>query len=166
MRQATRTAYVFLAVTAVSAAVLGPARPAEVTPEPGTRWEYRVLTKDQVLELGKKDLAAGLNTLGEQGWELSAVEPAYIFKRPRPQRPLEELKRRVATAEADLEMQKDRAVWSERMAKRGFLGEEQLRREYERLKDREHTVERARREFQKFSGDTKGSPEKTPKPEQ
>jgi Bacterial type II/III secretion system short domain len=39
-----------------------------------TRWEYQVLTKEQVADLGKKNLAAGLNKLGDESWELVAVE--------------------------------------------------------------------------------------------
>jgi hypothetical protein len=38
------------------------------------RWEYQVLTKEQVADLGKNNLAAGLNKLGEESWELVAVE--------------------------------------------------------------------------------------------
>jgi hypothetical protein len=45
------------------------------------RWEYRVVAKDQLLQLGNKDLAAGLNQLGAQGWELAGVDNAYIFRR-------------------------------------------------------------------------------------
>jgi hypothetical protein len=44
-------------------------------------WEYQVLPKERVLELGKKDLAAGLNALGAKGWELAAVDNGYIFRR-------------------------------------------------------------------------------------
>src|SRR5262249_25272463 len=63
-----------------------------------SKWEYRVLTKEQLAELGKKNLAAGLNKIGEEGWELVTVQsgpareggargfsegPAeYYFKRP------------------------------------------------------------------------------------
>ena len=41
------------------------------------KWEYRVLSRDQIAELGKNDLAAGLNRLGEHGWQLVTVEPAF-----------------------------------------------------------------------------------------
>src|SRR5437763_17022518 len=41
------------------------------------KWEYRVLTRERVAALGKSDLAAGLNRLGEEGWQLVAVEPAF-----------------------------------------------------------------------------------------
>jgi hypothetical protein len=61
--------------------------------EPAARaaWEYRVLSAAEVGELGKNDLAAGLNQLGGEGWELVSVEPRsrdfgvqsarYYFKR-------------------------------------------------------------------------------------
>jgi uncharacterized protein (TIGR03067 family) len=52
------------------------------------RWEYRTLTRQQLLDLGKKDVTAGLNRMGDSGWELVAVQrgestgPAeYYFKR-------------------------------------------------------------------------------------
>src|SRR5271169_6346014 len=41
------------------------------------KWEYRVLTQEKVAELGKNDVAAGLNILGEEGWQLVAVEAAF-----------------------------------------------------------------------------------------
>src|SRR5262249_34965896 len=47
------------------------------------RWEYQVMTKEQVIGVGKKDLAAGLNKLGEDGWELVAVEPSQTTDRDR-----------------------------------------------------------------------------------
>jgi hypothetical protein len=57
------------------------------------KWEYQALSKEQVVAHGKKDLAAGLNKLGDDGWELVAVVPegrperragqaTFYFKRP------------------------------------------------------------------------------------
>jgi hypothetical protein len=59
------------------------------------RWDYRLATRQQLLELGKNDVAAGLNQVGAEGWELVAVRPGagrpegrgdvsteYYFKRP------------------------------------------------------------------------------------
>jgi hypothetical protein len=62
------------------------------------RWEYRTLSRSQVEALAGKAaenrLEAGLNKLGADGWELSAIEPytsmgpgvsqpaQYVFKRP------------------------------------------------------------------------------------
>src|SRR6516162_1884631 len=110
-------AFVLLIAAVVSATSQVEVRAADATSYVVTKWEYRVLTKEQILDLGKKDLAAGLNQLGDEGWELAAVESAYIFKRPRQQRTVEDARRQLAAAEADAEMQKDRAAWSERMFK-------------------------------------------------
>ena len=79
------------------------------------KWEYRVLTKDEVLKLGQKDLTAGLNKLGDAGWELVAVEsdaqePAsraaqksaqFYFKRPANliEKQAEAIKERIRRAE-------------------------------------------------------------------
>jgi hypothetical protein len=53
--------------------------------EPGLarpRWEYKVVSEADILKLGKDDLAAGLNKLGEDGWELVAFEKTrFILKR-------------------------------------------------------------------------------------
>ena len=54
---------------------------AEPKAEAVLRWEYRVFTKQQILDLGNKDLAAGLNKLGDEGWELAGIDGQYIFKR-------------------------------------------------------------------------------------
>ena len=124
------------------------ARAAEAPADDIAKWEYRVLTKDQVIELGKKDLAAGLNLLGEEGWELAAVESAFIFKRPKQTKSLEELKRRLAAAEAAAAMQAERAAWSESMVKKGFLGQAQLHAERQLLKERELALEKAKKDLQ------------------
>jgi len=53
------------------------------------KWECKVMTELDVLKLGKDNLAAGLNSLGEEGWELitRVVEGdnarQFIFKRPK-----------------------------------------------------------------------------------
>jgi internalin A len=62
--------------------VAATAQKAAIEAGPKTQWEYKVLAKDQVNELGKGILAAGLNQLGQKGWELSAVDNgSYILKR-------------------------------------------------------------------------------------
>lgn len=103
---------------------------AEATSANTPRWEYRVLTKAKLLELGKNDLAAGLNQLGEEGWELVAVDRdfTYIFKRPKDQlgKQIEDVKGQIALIEADVESLKDRVSWAERMAKKGFMTEQQV----------------------------------------
>jgi hypothetical protein len=105
-------------------------------PDGVLRWEYRVLTEEQVIALGKKDLAAGLNKLGEEGWELITTGAHYIFKRPRDlaQKQAAEIKRRIAIAEADVEAWKDRVTWSERMLRKGYMTESQVEAERARLK--------------------------------
>jgi hypothetical protein len=62
---------------------VAPATPPGVA---GPRWEYKIQAGDTLTELGQGDLAAGLNKLGEEGWELIAVpaaEPGRAFGRPR-----------------------------------------------------------------------------------
>jgi hypothetical protein len=55
------------------------------------KWEYQVLTRDKI-GLSGKELSAGMNKLGEEGWELVAIhppvtiggtktQPEYYFKR-------------------------------------------------------------------------------------
>jgi hypothetical protein len=46
------------------------------------RWQYKVVSEADILKLGKDDLAAGLNKLGEDGWELVGFEKTrFILKR-------------------------------------------------------------------------------------
>ena len=126
------------------------------------KWEYRVLTKDQVLDLGKKDLLAGLNKLGDEGWELVAAEPSYIFKRPRflAAQHAEEVKRRILLAENDVEMWKARVSWAERMVKKGYLTETQLQGETALLNAAQIALERARKELQALPPEKENKPEK------
>jgi hypothetical protein len=62
------------------------------------RWEYKVLSPSALEQLGRGEnaLASGLEKLGDEGWELVAIEPGtgtpalpgrYLFKRPRPAQP-------------------------------------------------------------------------------
>jgi hypothetical protein len=112
------------------------AAPPEGPPDAAPRWEYRVLTHDQVIDLGKKDLAAGLNRLGDDGWELAAVDGAYIFKRPKGRRgeQVADARRRLALLEADVAGWQERVAWAQRMARKGFLSDRQLDAEELRLK--------------------------------
>jgi len=128
----------------------------ERQPDAVPKWEYQILTKEQIIELGKKDLTAGLNRLGEQGWELAAVEAAYIFKRAKPQTGarIEDVKRQIALIEIDLQMQKDRVAWSERMLKKGFMSEGQVNGERMELKKIEINLDALQRERQSFSTDS------------
>jgi hypothetical protein len=50
-------------------------------------WEYRVLPRAALLELGKENFEAGLNLVGAEGWELCGIETSksnqhtYLFRR-------------------------------------------------------------------------------------
>jgi hypothetical protein len=140
---------------------------AEGKPEAAPRWEYRVLTREQVSELGKKDLAAGLNKLGDEGWELAAFDAAYIFKRPRDQaaKQAEDLKNQIAQAESDLASSKDRVAWSERMARKGYVSDQQVEAERGQLRKAEMALDKARRELKLLPSDPKGPVDKERKPE-
>jgi hypothetical protein len=140
---------------------------AEEKADSVVRWEYRVLSKEKVLELGKKDLAAGLNKLGDEGWELAAVDSAYIFKRARNQNRWQaaDLKRRISLIESDVEMRRDRVLWAERMAKKGFMTNQNVEGERRALRIAEAALERTRRELEAIPGGAKGPAEKERKPE-
>jgi hypothetical protein len=70
--------------------------PAQEKPAAARKWEYNILTTIEIEKLSGQQagaLVAGLNKLGEEGWELVAIEPGhvpppvrlprYVFKRPR-----------------------------------------------------------------------------------
>jgi hypothetical protein len=131
------------------------------------RWEYRVMTRQQVLDLGKQDLAVGLNKLGEEGWEFVAIDTQYIFKRPnfRGSNRVETLKQQLALVETDIEMRKDRLAWSERMARKGFMTEGEVQALKLKLKAAEMTRDWTKRELDAIlaPGQKKGA-EKLPTP--
>jgi hypothetical protein len=127
--------------------------PVTATPPKSTiRWEYRTLTKDQLMNLGKKDLAAALNRLGEDGWELAAVDGIYIFKRLRGPvyRRAEDIRDHIKIREAQVEQQKDRVAWTERMGKKGFLATTQIQFERDWLQRLELALARACRELERL----------------
>jgi hypothetical protein len=140
---------------------------AEEKPDSVFQWEYRVLTKEQILDLGNKDLAGGLNKLGDEGWELVVVDAAYIFKRPKDQirKQVAEIKRKITLMESDVESRKDRVAWAERMAKKGYMSNQRVEAERLRLKVAESALEEARTELKSFLLDPKESPGKDNKPE-
>jgi hypothetical protein len=145
-------------------ALLGSEGSDEKRPNAVPIWEYRILTKEQIIELGKKDLTTGLNKLGEQGWELAAVEAAFIFKRARPQNGerVEDVKRQIALIEVDQQTWKERVAWSERMLKKGFMSEAQVNGERMELKKIEITLESLRRELQTLSPNASDAGTKNP----
>jgi hypothetical protein len=155
---------VLLAVTTC----LVPAAAAAAKPAGISRWEYRVLAKEQLIELGKNDLAAALNQLGDDGWELVAtVEGRYIFKRPKDQdrKQLAELEHQVAAAEADVAGWKDRVAWAERMLKKGYLTEKHLQAERAQLTRAEQALDLARKALENRTSGPKGPEERESKPE-
>jgi hypothetical protein len=163
MRSVTR-----LVLFAVGAVAFPAVSAGDENPDFSPKWEYRVLTKNQVLELGKNDLAAGLDKLGAEGWELAAVEPQYIFKRAKgpDRRSEEDLKRVIAVAESDAQAWKDRVAWAERMVKKGYITERQLQSEREQLTRVEGLLDTARKALRdlrptlKTPGDGERKPEK------
>ena len=118
--------------------------------KPILKWEYRLLSKDQLLELGKNDLAAGLNKLGSEGWELTVVDGGYIFKRPKPQydREIAELKLRISVLRSDIEMQKERLAWANRMGKMGYMPMVQVAAEQDRMERMELVLEKAKKDLE------------------
>jgi hypothetical protein len=163
----TLVGFVLLTLGLASGPLAITAQSPEVKIDTNRKWEYRVLTKEQVLDLGKKDLATGLNQLGEDGWELAAVDGAYIFKRPKDlnRRSLEDVKSLVALIESDVEVLKERVAWAERMAKKAYLSTSQVEAERVRLKRAELALERARKELKSFPPEAKDAAGKERKPE-
>jgi hypothetical protein len=149
------------------ALIHGPALVSASPNDSGSRWEYRTLTKDQLLTLGNQDLVAGLNRLGDDGWELTGVDGIYIFKRPRgfAQRRAEDIKDEIKIIEADVERQKERVAWAERMAKKGFLATNQMQFERDYLKRLELALTRARRDLEALPKESKEPSTKPVKPE-
>jgi hypothetical protein len=143
---ATRLTLFAVAVAGIASQV--GAQSAEPKPDAAPLWEYRVLTRDEVIDQAKKDLAAGLNKLGAEGWELAAVDTVYIFKRPRERaRTAAEIKNQITLLLADFELMQDRVAWAERMVRKGYLTDQQLRGEQTALKRAELALERARQEL-------------------
>ena len=137
------------------------------------KWEYRIASKDELAELGNRNVAAGLNKLGEEGWELVAVEsgaaavPVQFYLKRLKDLPLaqrEAATRRVAAAEAEVELWRERAAYSERMVKKGFLAENQARADLAQLRHAEVLLSSARRELEALTP-PKPAPEKVPQPE-
>jgi hypothetical protein len=138
--------FAIVALTTLNGTLPPHASCAEEKASPVHRWEYRVLSKAQILDLGKKDFAAGLNRLGDEGWEFVAVDAAYIFKRPKAQqRPqVVEVKDPVAAAEAKVEQQKGHLAWAERMARAGRVTEQEVEAARAQLKRAEFALKVAR----------------------
>jgi hypothetical protein len=85
MRNLIVIALALFALGAVTCLAEAPAGKAASRPQ----WEYKTVTGDGLVELGKNE-QAGLNKLGDDGWELVSVTPGqgfskavYYFKRPK-----------------------------------------------------------------------------------
>jgi hypothetical protein len=161
----------------VAGSVLQVAAPAaEHEPQAMLRWQYKVLTKEQLLELGNKDLAAGLNKLGDQGWELVGFKDGYIFKRSKGgfisppakeqvARQRDEIKSYMALRQSEVDLWKDRVAWAKRMVKKGFLAPSSIQAEELWLKRAELALDQVRRDLQALPPDPKESTDKERKPE-
>jgi hypothetical protein len=157
--------FVFLTFGLAGQPTQAPPPPAAFTA--GLRWEYQVLTKAQLLDLGNKELAAGLNRLGDDGWELAAaVDGTYIFKRLKiaSLRAVEDVRNAVSLLESEAELLKERVAWAERMFRKGFLSKQQVEGEHIGLQRVEMALDRARRELRSFPGEAKKVDPKEPKP--
>jgi hypothetical protein len=144
--------FVLLGLAVTAGTWHGTALSAGDRPGATRRWEYRVLTKQQVIDLGDKDLVAGLMRLGNKGWELAAVDGAYIFKRPRNwyRQRIEDLKKQIALTEDEVQSWKERSAWAERMAKKGLISKEQAEAERQILQAVEITLGQARSELKRL----------------
>ena len=135
----------------------GSAQPPGVATKPNAdaqrKWEYRVLTKDELPTTQAKDLAAALNRLGDDGWELVAAGSTYIFKRPKNENRIEELRRRVRFLETEIDKFKDRVTWSKRMARKGFFSDNQLQFEEDLLKQVEDALDKAKADLKTLPAD-------------
>ena len=163
-----KTTHVAIVLLAAACVVMSPATPAaELRPGIAFQWEYRVLTEEQIVGLAKRDLAAGLNKLGEEGWELATAGTHYIFKRPRDlaQKQAAEIRHWIAAAESDVEAWKDRVAWSERMLKKGYLTEKLVEAERAQLRQAESVLDIARRALKNLPSDAKGPEQKDSRPE-
>jgi hypothetical protein len=167
MRKVIPTGFILLTLVVMGGPWQTTARSAEAKPDTAPRWEYRVLTKEQMLDLGKKDLATGLNKLGDEGWELVAVEPAFIFKRPKGQiqKQAADLKSLIDLLETDVDALRDRVAWAERMAKKGFMSANQVQAERTELHRAELALDKARRDLKILVPEPKEPAEKERKPE-
>jgi hypothetical protein len=161
MRKTISTVVKLFAIAVVSVASQRAARSDEAT----LQWEYRVVTRTQLLDLGKKDLAAGLNRLGDEGWELAAFDSAYIFKRPKVQKQAEVMKLRLKIAESDVEQQRERVQWAQRMVKKGFLPANQLKEEVRLLSELEIVLAEAQGDVKNLKNELKKAREIDRKPE-
>jgi len=77
------------------------------------------------------------------------------------QRKQADLKDRIALTRSDLEMQKDRAAWAQRMAVRGFLSKSQAEADQQRLQAIMNLLEQLQRDLHNLNKDSGRGKEKT-----
>ena len=165
--KAMSTGLALLAIAVVGGTLSVTPVSAQNPADPPNRWEYRVLTKGELLDLGKKDLAAGLNKLGDDGWELTIVDSAstFIFKRQKglDRQQVKAIKERIAVAESEVAQWKERMVWETRMAKKGYMTQTQVEADQAKLQAAELILDKARKELGTPPADP-NAPENLPKP--
>jgi hypothetical protein len=95
-------AAVFVAALITSGWFLRPAAAAPALKEGLPKWEYKVVHREELVKEGRrlvesgtddKFFTAALNPLGEDGWQLVAIDPrpfnggggtsSYVFRRPK-----------------------------------------------------------------------------------
>lgn len=137
--------------------------------EPGRsatrKWEYRIVPKDQLPGTRSKDLTTALNKLGDEGWELVAAEPVYIFKRSNNQSQADDVKRQIDFLQTELDTWKNRVAWSRVMARKGFLSKNELQQEEALLKEVEIALEKANKELKTLAPEPAKMPEKNRTPQ-
>jgi hypothetical protein len=70
-----------LLLAAVVASGVRPGPASARLAEPRATWEYKVLTTSAIEKRGganRDAFAAGLDSLGGEGWELAAIEPGHV----------------------------------------------------------------------------------------
>jgi hypothetical protein len=130
------------------------------TPAGSRRWEYRVLPREQIVQLGQGDITAGLNRLGEEGWQLVAIEPGTLpgknartthFYLQRPSVPPGDrpaaVQKRLAAAREDVALRTQRLAWTERMHQKGFAGKAQVEADKAELRKAQAALERAEQQL-------------------
>jgi Bacterial type II/III secretion system short domain len=96
MRNVIVIALALIALGTVTCLAEAPAGKAAGRPQ----WEYQTLSREKITELGKNDFAAGLNKLGDDGWELVAVTLSQDARPQVPSRPAEYYFKRARAAVA------------------------------------------------------------------
>jgi hypothetical protein len=111
-----------------------------------------------VVRAGHNDLEmveAIVIRLDEAAAEVGAAEGDAEPRKARTHKRPEEIKHRVAVAESDVAMWRDRVAWSERMAKKGYLTDFQVNADRGQLIRAEFALDQAQEELQGLTPDRK-----------